>query len=163
MLKTNRRIIRDQWSKVLNEPEIEVFLLELQNYLMKTKITQKKFDLTFYRNISLLNEGIGKLTTEEKKLLQVKIDSFIIYVDNVNRIQFPSPFIIGVFTAVVSLVLGMMIRDPAAFPNWAIMLVMSCFVLVIPGISWLNLDQSVKNAEVKEVLVTIKGILELSS
>ncbi|MFB4162948.1 hypothetical protein ACE1TI_03705 [Alteribacillus sp. JSM 102045] len=159
-MKTNRGHMSNELGIVLKESELEGFLLLFQNYL--TRSSNKKYSLYFYQNVPLLKTKMDELSFEEKNLLKVKIDSFIAYLDNVNKIQFPSPFIIGVFTAVVSLVLGIMIRDPATFPNWAFLLVISCFVLVIPGISWLNLDQSVKNAEIKEVLIILKGILEMN-
>lgn len=160
--------INNELSNILKEPEIETFLLEFQDYLTRTtnenkRPSNKKYSLTFYRNLPLLDKEVAKLSTEEKKLLTVKVNSLITYLDDVNRIRFPSPFIVGVFTAVISLVVGVMIKDPAAFPEWTIVLVILCFVLLIPGISWFNLDQSGKDAEIKEVLSNVKGILEIQS
>ncbi|ASN06645.1 hypothetical protein [Virgibacillus necropolis] len=150
---------------ILKEPETEKFLLKLQSHLIKStnenqRRNNKKYSLTFYRNLPLLDRKLDELSMQEKKLLKVKVNSLITYLDDINKISFPSPFIIGVFTAVISLVLGVMIKDPAAFPKWTIAMVIGCFVLFIPGISWFTLDQSGKAAELKEVLSTIKEILQ---
>lgn len=152
--------ISNEIGDILKEPEIENFLFKLQNYLVKTSGENKrrnngKYSVTFYRNFPFLDKEMNKLNSLEKKLLKVKVNSLLTYLDDINKISFPSPFIIGVFTAVISLVLGVMIKDPSAFPKWAIIMVIGCFVIFIPGISWFTLDQSGKNAELKEVLSTI--------
>ncbi|WP_404451609.1 hypothetical protein LG329_14885 [Virgibacillus necropolis] len=156
--------ITNEFSTILKEPETEAFLLRFQNYVTKTtnenqSPNNKNYSLSFYRDLPLLDRELGKLNMLEKKLLIVKVDSLITYIDDITKISFPSPFIIGVFTAVISLILGVVIRDPAAFPKWTIVLVTVCFFIFIPGISWFTLEQSGKNAELKEILTTIKGIV----
>lgn len=156
--------ISNEVSGILKEPDVEKFLLKLQNYLIKTSNEKqrrngKKYSLIFYRNFPFLDGELGKLSTCEKRLIKIKANSLITYLDDINKISFPSPFIIGVFTAIISLILGVMIKDPSAFPNWTIVMVILCFVLFIPAISWFTLDQSGKNAELKEVLSTIKEMV----
>lgn len=157
--------ISKELRNILKEPETDKFLFKLQKHLLNNtseiqRRNNKKYNQDFYRNLPLLDRKLGELSTREKKLLNVKVNSLMTYLDDINKISFPSPFIIGVFTAVISLVLGVMIKDPSAFPKWTIAMVIGCFVLFIPGISWFTLDQSGKNAELKEVLSTIREIAQ---
>lgn len=150
---------------ILKEPDTDKFLFKLQKHLLNNtneiqRRNNKQYSLDFYRNLPLLDRKLGELDVQEKKLLKVKVTSLTTYLDDINKISFPSPFIIGVFTAVISLILGVMIKDPSAFPKWAIAIVVGCFVLFIPGISWFTLDQSGKNAELKVILSTINEIVE---
>jgi hypothetical protein len=165
ILDSSNRIVCDAFSQILQEPEIEHFLFEFQNYLAKNNDNQrpqnKKNIPSFYRNLQLLDKGISKLNSAEKRLLKVKVNSLIIYQEEMNRNHFPSPLIISVFTAVISFILGVMIKDFTSYSKWAIIPVVLCLVLIIPAISWFNLDQSGKDAEFKEVLSSIKGILEV--
>ncbi|ASK60926.1 hypothetical protein CFK37_01215 [Virgibacillus phasianinus] len=157
--------ISKELRSILKEHDTEKFLFKLQNHLIMSsesesqKRSNMKYNLAFYRNLPLLDRKLGELNRLEQKLLKIKVNTLISYLDDINKITFPSPFIIGVFTAVISLVIGVMIKDPSAFPGWAIMLVVICFVLFIPGISWFTLEQSGKNAELKEALTTVKEIV----
>lgn len=156
--------IGKELNNILKESEVEKFLLMFQTYLSKTtnenqNPINKHYSLTFYRNLLSLNKELDKLNMLEKRLIKVKVNSLIAYLDDINKIILPSPLIIGVYTAVISLVLGVMIKDSIAFPEWAIVLVLVCFGLIIPGISWFTLQQSGKSAEQKEVLTTIKEIV----
>ncbi|UOQ93481.1 hypothetical protein MUO14_00280 [Halobacillus shinanisalinarum] len=160
-MEVSKGVTSEKWGSILKELDTEKFLLKLQNYLAMTQ--NAKVNLPLFKDIQYLDKKLSKLTSEEKRLLKIKINSLITYLDDVNKIHFPSPFIIGVFTAVISLVLGVIIKDPAAFPEWTISMIFICFVLFIPGISWFNLIQSGRDAEVKGILVTIKDILEVQS
>ncbi|WP_079530037.1 hypothetical protein [Halobacillus hunanensis] len=147
--------------RILKIDDTEKFLLELQNYLSSKPI--EKIDLCFYKDIEMLDTELNRLNIDEKRLLQIKVTALITYLDEVSSIHLPSPFIIGVFTAVISLILGVMIKDLAAFPVWIIFGIIICFVLFIPGISWLNLIQSGKDAEFKQALTTLHSILDIRS
>ncbi|UOR12562.1 hypothetical protein [Halobacillus amylolyticus] len=160
-MEISRGVTSEKWSSILKELETEKFLLKLQNYLTMTQ--NAKINLPLFKDIQFMDKELGKLTSEEKRLLKIKVNSLITYLDDVNNIHFPSPFIIGVFTAVISLVLGVMIKDPSAFPEWTIFVIIICFVLFIPGISWFNLVQSGNDAEIKGILATIKDILEVQA
>lgn len=158
-LNSNEKVNND-FCNILNETEAERFLFKFQIYLSemsnnKQVPNNKHYSLKFYRNLPSFNNKLAVLSTLERKLLKIKVNSLIAYIDELNKIRTPSPFVIGVFTAVISLVLGVMVRVPVTFPGWTIILVVVCFVLFIPGISWLNLEQSGKNAELKEVLTII--------
>lgn len=156
--------ISKELRNILKEPDTDKFLLKLQKHLLTNtnesqRRANKKYSQDFYRNLPLLDRRINELSTQEKRLLKVKVNSLTVYLEDINKISFPSPFVIGVFTAVISLILGIMIKEPSAFPKWTIAMVIGCFVLFIPAISWFTLDQSGKNAELKEVLATIKEMV----
>ncbi|MFD2925702.1 hypothetical protein ACFS6F_18340 [Halobacillus naozhouensis] len=160
-MKLIREEVNNKISRILKLDDTEKFLHELQTYLSSKSI--EKIDLSFYKDIRMLNMELSKLSPDEKRLLQIKVTALITYLDEVNKIHFPSPFIIGVFTAVISLLLGVMIKDIAAFPVWTVSSVVICFVLFIPGISWINLIQSGKDAEIKQVLTTLYSLLDIQN
>ncbi|MBM7587168.1 hypothetical protein JOC86_003741 [Bacillus pakistanensis] len=165
-MKSSNEKMNDEFSQILQEPDIEHFLLEFQNYLTNRnndneRPKNKKYSLPFYRDLRYLDVEIGKLYSEEKRLLKVKVDSIITYHEEIIRNHFPSPLTISVFTAVISFILGVMIKDFTSYPDWAIIPVVICLVLIIPAISWFNIDQSGKDAELKEILSNIKGVLEI--
>ncbi|WP_430787939.1 hypothetical protein VBD025_17765 [Virgibacillus flavescens] len=163
LIKVKSSGISSEMEQVLKEPDIDKFLLLLQNYLLNVTAniddSSKEYSIFFYRDLSELDSGLDKLDLQEKKLLRVKVNSLITYLEELNKITFPSPFVVGVYTVVVSFVLGLMIKDPKPFPEWTTVTVIICLVVFIPGISWFTLDQAGKSAELKEALSTIKELM----
>ncbi|KGP72862.1 hypothetical protein [Pontibacillus yanchengensis] len=153
--KLSRQIIN-----LLDESELNIFLIKMQSYLYETSTSPKSYEKISFTDIPHIDQKFHQLTRKERRLLRVKIHSFILRLDEVKKVPFPSPFVNGVIASILLLLLGGVMKNPTLYPVWMITLIATCFVIVIPAVSWMNLHYSGKDVEKKEILTVLASLLE---
>ncbi|WP_160909133.1 hypothetical protein [Pontibacillus yanchengensis] len=145
---------------LLDENELNTFLIKFQSYLYGTSATSTTFENNPLIHLPYLDQKLHQLTRKERRLLRVKIQGLILRLDEVKKVPFPSPFVNGVIASILLLLLGGVMKNPTLYPVWMMTLIASCFVIVIPAVSWMNLHYSGKDVVNKEKLTILASLLE---